>query len=100
MKFNLTNLLDIRKLIQELSVGLKRLDFTSNFQSFKTSAIISAGSTAKIRHGLDSIPTEYLIVNQEGNGLITRDPTTWTTEHAYMYNNGAVTVEITIIFFK
>jgi len=100
MKFNLNNLIDIKKLIQELSVGLKRLDFTSNFESFKTSVIIPAGTTAKIRHDLGVIPQEYLILSQSGNGLITRDPTTWTVDHVYLYNNGAVTVELTVIFFK
>ena len=44
MKFSLEKLGDLREVLQELAVGLLRLDLIENFESFETSAIIPATS--------------------------------------------------------
>lgn len=100
MKFNLERIKDIVNLTRQLAVGLRDLDFTDNFTSFEKTVTISATTEARIRNELNIKPTRYIIVSQEGNGLITKGTTDWTDDFIYIYNNGSVTVTATIIFFK
>ena len=100
MKFNLERIKDIVNLTRQLSVGLRDLSFTDNFSSFKETIVIPATSEYRIRNSLNLAPTEYIITSQEGNGLITKGTTEWTDNFLYLYNNGAVPVTITVIFFK
>jgi len=99
-KFNLERIEDIVNLARQLAVGLRDMSFRDNFTSSETTVTISAGSEARIRHSLSIVPTRYIIVDQTGNGLVTRGPTTWTNKYAYLINNGAESVTITVIFLK
>lgn len=100
MKFNLERLEDIINLTRQLAVGLRDLTFGDNFKSFESTVVIPGTSEYKIRNQLNSIPTKSIIVSQEGNGLITKGTTTWDINNVYLYNNGSVTVTLTVIFFK
>lgn len=99
MKFRLEALRDLKSLIRELALGLRNLRFEDNFSSFQAEVIISATSTATVRNQLKVKPTKYIILDQTGNGLITRPSgTDWTIDNLYLYNNGAVEVTATILF--
>ena len=100
MKFRLEQLRDIKGLIRDLSNGLRNLSFGDNFQSFEQVVEIAATTELSIRNQLTSIPKKYIIVDQTGNGLITRGTTEWSTDYLYLYNNGAVTVTATIVFME
>jgi len=100
MKFNLDRIRDVATLAKELAIGLSKLDFTNNFQSFETTVEIAATTEAKIDNELAFIPTRYIVVSQTDGGLITKGTTSWTNQSLYLYNNGASTATITVIFFK
>ena len=100
MRFRLESLQSLTQLIKELSTGLRRLTFESNFESFEVNVEIPTTSEFGVRNQLTFRPTKYIIVSQSGNGLITKGPTEWTDNNLYLYNNGASDVEATIIFFR
>jgi len=100
MKFNLERLEDIINLTRQLAVGLKKLNFSDNFESFEETVTISATSEYRFRNTLNLKPTRYIIVNQDGNGLITKGTTAWSNDYVYLYNNGSVDVTITVVFLK
>ena len=98
MKFRLIE--DLRSLIKDLNHGLRNLTFTDNIEGFETTVEISATSELKIRNQLQFVPTRYIILSQTGNGLITKGSTDWSSDYLYLYNNGAVTVTVTVYFMK
>jgi len=49
---------------------------------------------------LTYIPNYFIILSQEGNGLITKGTSTWDSNYIYLYNNGAVPVKATVLFTK
>lgn len=101
MKFRLEKLKDLTSLIKELANGLRKLSFQDNFNGFiKEDVIISATSEKEVRNELQFIPSKYIILSQEGNGLITKGTTSWDLNYLYLYNNGAVDVTATILFLE
>lgn len=100
MKFRLEQLRDLKGLIRDLSNGLRHLSLGDNFQSFEQVVEIAATTELSIRNQLTNIPKKYIIVDQTGNGLITRGTSEWSNDYLYLYNNGAVTVTATIIFME
>lgn len=101
MKFNLERLRTFPQIVKELAIGLLDLTLADNFVSFQTTVTISATSESRIRNELTVKPTKYIIVDQTGNGLVTRSSSTvWTDNYLYMYNHGAAEVTVTIIFLK
>lgn len=99
MKINLERLEDIKNLTKQLAVILRNLDLLNNFGSYEAELVIPATTEGRIRHDLNVIPTRYIIVSQEGNGLVTKGTTEWTDKYAYFYNNGAseVTIKVNIL---
>ena len=100
MKFRIEGLKDLKSLIKDLALGMRKLDFSNNFEGFETTVDIEATSELSIRNELTFIPTRYIILSQTGNGLLTKGTTDWSTDYIYIYNNGAVTVTATIIFMR
>jgi hypothetical protein len=100
MKFRIEGLRSFTSLVKELALGMRRLDFSNNFEGFETTVTIPATSELNIRNELKFIPSRYIIFNQTGNGLITKGTTTWSTDFVYLYNNGAVEVTATIQFLR
>ena len=89
---------------KDVTVGLRRLNFFDNFQTFQAVVTIPAATELPIVNGFEgnlvnSIPTGRIIVRQTGNGVITDGPTPWSADFVYLTNNGAVPVTITVIFF-
>lgn len=99
-KFNIERIKDIVNLTRQLAVNLRDLTFTDNFKGFEETVTIPATSEIQIRNSLNFIPTRYIIVSQEGNGLVTKSTTEWTTNFIYLYNNGASSVTIKVQFFR
>ncbi len=100
MKFRIETLKTLKELVRELSQGLQRLTLGDNFQGFETTVVLTATTEVAVRNQLSFIPTRYIIVSQEGNGLITKGTTAWSDNFLYLYNNGAVTVTATIFFMR
>lgn len=99
-KINIERLRDFFSLTKELGISLRDLTFGDNFKSFEETVTISATSEYQFRNQLNFIPTRYIIVSQEGNGVVTKGSTQWTSDFVYLYNNGSVDVTITVIFLR
>jgi hypothetical protein len=90
----------ISQLTKELSTGLRNLKFEDNFDSFLVEISLAAGEEKNnIRNELKILPTQYIIVFQTGNGLITAGDTAWTTNYISFKNHGsnAVTAKIRVL---
>lgn len=96
---------DLWMWFRDLSVGLLKLTFLENFDSFKVENItIPPGQEVAIPNqfktrGNGDVPTSRIIVRQKGNGVVT-DGQQWNTNLVYLFNNGAVDVIVSVIFFK
>lgn len=99
MKFSLENLQSLKQVLRELSAGLDKLSFSDNFEGFEQEIELTSGSEAKIRNQLKFIPNAYIILMQEGNGLLTKSGA-WTKDHVFITNNGPSTVTATIKFLR
>ena len=100
MKFRLEGLKDLKSLVKELGLGLRKLTFGNNFDGFIQEVTISATTEQAIRNELTYIPKYFIILSQSGNGLLTKGTTDWSSDYLYIYNNGAVSVTATILFAK
>lgn len=100
MKFNLENLRELRRLIRELAIGLRKLDLINNFEGSELNIVIPASSSVSIRNPLNFIPSRYIILSQEGNGLITKSTTAWTLDFLYFSNNGGSEVTAKIFVMR
>jgi len=90
---------DLYSWMKSVFAGLLKLSFKDNFDSFTVADLtIPAGEEVNITNGLGFIPSGRLIVRQTGNGLVTDG--VWDIETVRLFNNGAVDVVITVIFFK
>lgn len=113
MKFNLSTAKNLSDLISKLSKGLNMLSFEDNMSSFlKENVRIEANSFVVIPNELTFIPKKYIIVAQEGNGLVTKHKLIydaanntsrerdWDLNNLYLKNNGNEAVIITVIFLR
>jgi len=100
VKFRIEGLKDLKSLVKELAIGLRNLTFADNIQGFETTITIGATSELQIRNELTVKPTKYIILSQEGNGLLTKGTTEWDSNYIYLYNNGAVSVTATIFVME
>jgi hypothetical protein len=99
-KFNLERIKDIVNLTRQLAVGLRDLNFNDNFSSYIEEITIPATTEYRVRHDLNTTPSGYIIKEQTGNGLVTKGTTEADSNYYYLYNNGAVSVTITVIILK
>lgn len=101
MKFSLANIKQIVRLIKELEVGLTKLSFNDNFDSFRKTVTITPSTVVAIRNELPSIPTGRIIIRQDVEAAISDSVTTWTKDFVYLENhNGLNTVILTVQFLK
>jgi hypothetical protein len=99
MKFNIENLKGLPRLIKELAIGLRNLDFTNNFTSFVISDTITSSGTIVVRNKLDSTDIRYIVTSNDGDGSINKS-TTWDSNYISFKNNGSVSAEVEILVFK
>jgi hypothetical protein len=79
---------------------LKSLSLTKNFGSSTIVLSFAAGETKTISHLLGVRPKYRIILRQEGNGVLSDIPSSWDDTVAVITNNGAVSVNATIMFLK
>ncbi len=100
MKFGLENFRELTDVVRQLAVGLTKLSFSDNFDSFEFSATLANGESLSHRNSLTRIPKGYIIIKQKGNGLITAGDAAWTQDSVNLKNNGPDTVEFTVVFLR
>lgn len=90
---------DLYSWAKSIFAGLLKLTFKDNFDSFTVADLtIPAGESVNITNGLGFIPNGRLIVRQTGDGVVTDGE--WDLQTLRLFNNGAVDVVVTVIFFK
>jgi hypothetical protein len=102
MKFALETIRDIKRFAEELAIGLTRLSFNDNFQTFTAEVTVPISATNfEIRHGLPRIPQGYIIIKQTGAGQITASTgTPWNSSYIYVDSTGTSPIQIKIIIFQ
>jgi len=98
-KFNIEGLKNISRIVKELATGLRALTFSQNFESFEVTETITSGSTTIVRNQLTVEPTKYIIVSNDGDGVISKG-STWDTNYISFKNNGSIEADVTIIVMK
>lgn len=98
---------DLWNWLKDISVGLLKINFQENFQSFTVEDItIPAGQEIAITNAFRNaypgvIPRYRIIVRQQGNAIITDGPTVWTADQVFLQNvSGVDATSVTVIFFK
>ncbi|VVB80742.1 Uncharacterised protein [uncultured archaeon] len=91
--------------LRDLMVGLFKITFKENFQSFTVQLTILAGTEVGIANQFSlslpgTIPSGRLITRQKGNAVILDGDTPWTTDTVYLKNPSANDATITVIFFR
>jgi hypothetical protein len=93
-------LTNMNKLVSGVNHLSKYLSFDKNFPGSTLELSFSAGETKTISHLLGVRPKYRIILRQEGNGVLSDIPSSWNDKVAVIVNNGAVTVNATIMFLK
>lgn len=87
--------------IRELRVGLQKLTFKDNFDSFEEVLTIPANTQVEITNRLPTIPSYFLILRKDKGGLSVSEGDVWTLERVYLKNQSATDpAQITVRFFK
>lgn len=98
--------IDLWSWLKELSIGLLKIDFKQNFQSFIVENLsIPAGIEVSIPNQFrtaypGTIPSGRLITRQQGDANIIDGNTSWTENHVYLRNPSANDAVISVLFFK
>lgn len=92
---------DLTKTLRELGLGLNRLKFTENFESFKVTVTIPATSELAIQNKLRSrdVPSERIVVRSDSHEVVDGD-TEWNQNFVYLKNTGSAAATLTVIFLK
>lgn len=97
---------DLWNWLKELSVGLLKVNFEQNFQSFIVSDItMPAGEEITITNQFQTfypgvIPSGRIIIRQQGDANIIDGDTEWTSAHLYLKNPSANDAVVSVLFFK
>lgn len=101
MKFSLKNKKNLESLISDLMIGLNRLDFKENFQSFEYEATIAAGAEISIKNQLNpAIPRYMMVLKQVGAGQITAGSVAWDRDSLTLKNHGSISLTATVLFIR
>lgn len=114
MKFDFVTVKNIKELVDKLTIGLSKLTFEDNMEAFTVQDIeIRSGKTVNIRNRLQFVPSKYIILSQEGHGVVTKASSEernksagfarnieWSVDYVYLKNNGPDTVTITVVFMR
>ncbi len=101
MRFSFQNVKNLTNLISEISVGLNKLDFINNFESFEVQVEIPPVTVLRIRNELPSIPNRRIIARQDAEANISDSATEWSKDFVYLENHHATnTVILTVIFLR
>ena len=91
---------ELNSVMRELFIGLGKLRFEDNFESFRWEGVLAVGEELQIVHPFRETPSGYIIYKQVGDGVVDAGVTPWTNQVVYLRNNSLVnSVRITVIFF-
>lgn len=91
----------LNMLVGEFNFLAKYLSLKSNFDGQISENIkFAPGEEKVIPHKLGKKPKHRIILNQEGNGVLSDIPSGWNQYQIKMKNNGAVSVTATIMIVK
>lgn len=107
MKFSFNISKGLDDLVKKLMHGLGKLTFEDNMESFKSEdLVIPKGKTVTISNKLTFTPSKYIIVSQEGNGVVSKGVSKdtgkgWDNKFVFLKNNSTTEdVKITVIFMR
>jgi hypothetical protein len=98
--------IDLWSWLRELAVGLLKINFQANFQSFMVTDLpIAAGQEVAIPNQFATsytgvIPSGRIITRQQGNASIIDGTTPWSQSFVYLLNPSANNVIVSVLFFK
>lgn len=99
-KFNIIEQLNnLKEIAREISIRMRKLTFSDNFESFEVDLTISASSISTIRNRLTKTPTRYIIVSNDGDGVISKS-SPWNQSYISFKNNGSVEATVKIIVME
>lgn len=91
---------DLAASLRDLMIGLRKLSFSDNFESFEANTYIPAGETVAIGNRLSFIPGKRIIVRQTGGGAIIDGTPPWTLDNLYLKNTGSSDAKISVVFMR
>lgn len=115
MKFSLEDISDVSSLVTELAPGLRELNLEDNVEGFLKKDLKFLPLEKKaIANEAKFIPTKFIVVNQIGNGVISRQyaiartvdkdrfptPKDWTQTQLFLVNTGREAVIVSIYFMR
>lgn len=86
--------------IRDLFIGLRRLSFEDNFESFEFSGSIGASAEISITNKLPFIPSRYIVLDTTGGAVVGRGPTAWTSDRVFIRNYTATATVAKIVFLR
>ena len=89
---------EISALVRDLNVGLTKLNFTDNFDSFKWSGTIGASETSYIKNLLTTSPEGRIIVRSNSHEIVDGDR--WDASTVSLKNDGTTSASVTVIFYR
>jgi hypothetical protein len=98
-------MIDLWSWLRDLTIGLKKISFQDNFQSFTVQNIkIPAGTEVSIANQFKSvypgfIPSGRIIIRQQGDANIIDGLTSWTSSSLYLRNPSGNDAVVTVLFF-
>lgn len=98
--------IDLWSWLKELSIGLLKIDFKQNFQSFTVQSLsIPAGVEVSIPNQFrtsypGTIPSGRIITRQQGDANIIDGTTSWSKTHVYLRNPSSNDAVVSVLFFK
>lgn len=91
----------LNKTIESYRNFNKSLSIQSSFNGYiATNVVIPATSSVKIQHFLGVLPKWRIVLRQTGNGVITDIPSEWNDKVISLYNNGSVSVTLTVFIAR
>ena len=97
---------DLWSWLKDLTLGLLKMDFQQNFQSFTvTDLSIPAGMEVSITNQFANfypglIPSMRIITRQQGDANIIDGSNVWTSTHVYLRNPSANDAVVSVVFLK
>ena len=90
--------------LRDLYIGLSKLEFKENFETFIWEGDIAASGTSSITNVLGRVPSYRLIARAipltAGTVIIDDSTSAWTESVVYLRNSGTANARIKAVFFK
>jgi hypothetical protein len=92
---------DLSSCMKDLFVGLKRLSFEDNFESFQVTLKFEAGvSDVILDNQLSGVPSKWIVVRVTSGYVVLSDGPIWNAEKLSLRNSGASSGTATVLFMR